>query len=100
MMELANDQQSLQNIVKKAWKDAAFKQKLIQNPVATIEHFLGRPVNLPQGKKLAFVDQSDPSTFFINIPKEPNLEDMELDEEQLDVIAGGGDAPPPVIVVL
>ncbi len=100
MMELANDQKSLQNIVAKAWKDAAFKASLLQNPVATIEKFLGRPLNLPQGKKLAFVDQSDPSTFFINIPKEPNLDDMELDEEQLEAVAGGGDAPPPVIVVL
>ena len=99
-MELANDQKALQNIVKKAWKDSAFKTSLIQNPVATIENFLGRSINLPQGKKISFVDQTDPSTFFINIPAEPNMEDMELNEEQLDVVSGGRDIPPPNIVKL
>lgn len=90
-MELLKDQNALQSIVKQAWKDAAFKNGLLQNPVETIEDFLGKPVTLPQGKKIAFVDQSDPSTIFVTIPVELNLEDMELDEEQLEIVAGGGD---------
>ncbi len=96
-MSSTNDQQVLQVIVNKAWKDSAFKQNLIEQPVSTIENFLGYPLNLPQGKNLSFVDQSDASTIFINIPAEPDLEDMELNEEQLDVVSGG-EGNPPVMV--
>jgi hypothetical protein len=92
-MELTNDQEILQSVVKKAWKEPAFKNNLIQNPVATIENYLGHPINLPNGKNLAFVDQTDATTIFINIPAEPNMEDMELNEEQLDVVSGGEGVP-------
>lgn len=92
-MELINDQNALQSIVKQAWKDTTFKNSLLQNPVETIEGFLGKSVTLPQGKKIAFVDQSDPSTIFVTIPVELNMDDMELDEEQLEIVAGGGEVP-------
>jgi hypothetical protein len=92
-MELIKDQDALQSIVKQAWKDTTFKNDLLQNPVKTIEGFLGKSVTLPQGKKIAFVDQSDPSTIFVTIPVELNLEDMELDEEQLEIVAGGDGQP-------
>lgn len=99
-MNLDNDQEILQSVVRKAWKDPVFKNNLIQNPIPTIESFIGHPINLPQGKRLAFVDQTDATTIFVNIPAELDLEDMELNEEQLDVISGGLDAgdPPPVIM--
>lgn len=97
-MSSTNDQQILQAIVKKAWTDPAFKQNLIEQPVSTIESFLGHPLNIPQGKNLSIVDQSDASTIFINIPAEQDTEDMELNEEQLDIVSGGleGDPPPNV----
>ena len=98
-MNLDNDQEILQSVVKKAWKDPVFKNNLIQNPIATIEGFIGHPINLPQGKRLAFVDQTDASTIFVNIPAELDLEDMELNEEQLDVISGGLDAGDPPIFI-
>lgn len=47
--------------------------------------------NDQKGKKTVIIDQTDPSTASVNRPVEPNLEDMELDEEQLDIISGGGD---------
>ncbi|MCS3871400.1 hypothetical protein J3D55_004316 [Chryseobacterium ginsenosidimutans] len=98
-MNLNNDQEILQSVVKKAWKDPAFKSSLIQNPVVTIENFLGHPINLPTGKNLAFVDQTDSSTIFVNIPAELDMEDMELDEDQLDVISGGtNDGDPPIYI--
>ena len=99
-MNLDNDQTILESVIREAWKDSAFKNNLIQNPINTIENFIGHPINLPQGKTIAFVDQTDSSTIYINIPAETNSEDMELSEEQLDVISGGigaGD-PPPVIM--
>jgi hypothetical protein len=96
-MKSSNEQEILQSIVKKAWKDQEFKSNLIASPVTTIEQFLGHSINLPEGKNIAVVDQSNASTIFINIPAEPNMEDMELNEEQLDVVAGG-DKTPPVII--
>ena len=92
-MELTNEQQILQSIVQKAWQDTEFKNNLIQNPVATVEAFLEHPISLPEGKNIAFVDQTDSTTIFINIPAEPNLEDMELNEEQLDGVSGGEGVP-------
>ncbi|WP_291150240.1 hypothetical protein [Flavobacterium sp. UBA7680] len=99
-MELTNEQKVLESIVKKAWSDPVFKDNLIKGPVETIENFLGHPIHLPEGKTIAFVDQSNSSTIFINIPAEPDFEDMELNEEQLDIISGGAepDHTPPIIV--
>lgn len=98
-MELTNDQKILDAIVKKAWEDPTFKNDLITRPVTTIESFLRHPIHLPEGKKIAFVDQTDSSTIFINIPAEVNMEDVELNEEQLDIVSGGdGDITPPIII--
>jgi hypothetical protein len=99
-MELTNEQKVLESIVKKAWNDPVFKDNLIKSPIETIENFLEHPIHLPEGKTLAFVDQSNSSTIFINIPAEPDFEDMELNEEQLDIISGGAetDHTPPIIV--
>ena len=96
-MELTNDQKILQSIVKKAWKDPDFKSNLTTNPVTTIEKFLGHPIQLPEGKSIAVVDQTNSSIIFINIPAEPNMDDLELNEEQLDVISGGEITPPVII---
>jgi hypothetical protein len=97
-MELTNDQKILDAIVKKAWADTTFKNNLITRPVATIESFLGHPIHLPEGKNIAFVDQTDSSIIFFNIPAELNMDDVELNEEQLDIVAGGGDITPPIII--
>ncbi|UKB83920.1 hypothetical protein LF887_23450 [Chryseobacterium sp. MEBOG06] len=97
-MNLTKDEEILQSVVKKAWKDPVFKNSLIQNPVATMENFLGSPIILPAGKNLAFVDQTDSTTIFVNIPAELDMDDMELDEEQLDVISGGNDGDPPIYI--
>lgn len=101
-MELTNDQRILESIVKKAWEDQVFKNNLIASPVATLENFLGQPINLPEGKTITVVDQSNTATIFINIPANPNVivEDMELSEEQLDIISGGlGEGVTPPIIV-
>jgi len=98
-MELTNDQKILDAIVKKAWEDPTFKDNLIARPVDTIEGFLGKPLHLPEGKKIAFVDQTDASVIFINIPAKVNIDDVELNDEQLDIVAGGdGDITPPIII--
>ncbi|PXY46683.1 NHLP leader peptide family RiPP precursor [Flavobacterium hydrophilum] len=101
-MELINDQKILESIVKKAWEDSVFKSNLLASPVATLESFLGKPIHLPDGKTITVVDQSNAAVIFINIPADPNVyfEDVELSEEQLDIISGGGGdgQTPPIIV--
>jgi hypothetical protein len=98
-MELTNDQKILDAIVKKAWEDSTFKSNLITRPIATIESFLGHSIHLPEGKSIAFVDQTDSSTIFINIPAELKMNDIELNEEQLDAVSGGdADITPPIII--
>jgi hypothetical protein len=48
-------------------------------------------MNIPTGKTLVVRDQTDESTVYINIPANINLEDVELNEEQLEAVAGGRD---------
>ncbi|MDR6158247.1 hypothetical protein QF023_001763 [Chryseobacterium sp. SLBN-27] len=89
-MEITQEQKTYAEIVQKAWEDAEFKKELVNNPVAAIEKFTGKKLNLPEGKKLVVRDQTDESAFYINIPAQPkNSADAELSEEQLEAVSGG-----------
>ncbi len=92
-MELTNKQKKsqelLQKIIYKAWEDETFKQELSVNPIDAIEKATGERINLPEGKTLIVKDQTDESIVYINIPTEPNMDDLELSEEQLEAVAGG-----------
>ncbi len=90
-MELSQEQKAYAEIVQKAWDNADFKNELIVNPVGTIEKLTGKKVTLPAGKTLVVRDQTDESAVYINIPAKPNLDDVELNEEQLEIVAGGTD---------
>ncbi len=82
-----NSKKNLNTIINKCWEDATFKQELIANPTKAIEKLSGQPLDL-KGKKIVVTDQTNPDTIHINIPANPN--DLELTEEQLELIAGGG----------
>lgn len=91
-MELTKDQQLVQTMIERAWEDNAFKQALIEQPQATIESFTGRQLTLPEGVKIVVRDQTNPAHAYLNIPREfssNELNDMELTDEQLEVVAGG-----------
>lgn len=88
-MEFSQEQKAYAEIVQKAWDDAGFKKELTANPVDAIEKLTGRKMALPEGMRLVVRDQTDESTVYINIPAKPNMEDVELHEEQLDLVAGG-----------
>lgn len=70
----------------KAAQDSAFRQELKTNPNATIE----KEYNLPAGSlsklKIKVVEET-PDTIVLPIP--PNMEDVELTDEQLEAVAGG-----------
>ncbi|PTX62156.1 putative ribosomally synthesized peptide [Kordia periserrulae] len=93
-MELTKKQEAAQQIMRsviaKCWEDEAFKQALIADPVATLEKFTGNEINLPEGKRLVVRDQSsEANAIYFNIPAEPNLEELQLSDEQLELVAGG-----------
>lgn len=88
-MELTKEQQVLQQVINKAWENEAFKKDLIANPVETIAKLTGQEIKIPEGKTIVVRDQTDESTIYINIPAEQNLEDVELNEDQLEAVAGG-----------
>jgi hypothetical protein len=88
-MEFTKEQKLYQDLVQKAWEDAEFKKELMTNPVEAIEKFTGVKLNLPEGKTVVVRDQSDASAVYINIPAKPDLNELELTEEQLEAVAGG-----------
>ena len=93
-MSLTKEQRLLQTIIHKAWEDSSFKEDLIANPITTIQNLTDVRIRVPQGKTIVVCDQTDESFIYINIPVRQTLDDMELTEEQLEIIAGGGDPSP------
>lgn len=88
-MEAKQEQKIYAEIVQRTWQDADFKKELIANPVIAIENFTGKTMNIPEGKILVVQDQTNPEYVYFNIPAKPNLEDMELNDEQMEAVAGG-----------
>jgi len=93
-METSNKENLLQSIITKAWEDEAFKMQLIENPKEAIENFIDQKINLSSEKQLLVTDQTNEDVIYINIPGEPNIEDLELNEEQLEAVAGGNPVAP------
>lgn len=82
-------QEIIQTVISKAWEDSNFRKELIADPLTAIERLSGVKIVLPEGKTLVIADQTDKSKVYLNIPSEPEMENMELTEEQLESIAGG-----------
>lgn len=81
------EQERWGRIFDKCYEDETFKRALLSNPVQTIESLSGKPMNL-NGAKLVITDQSDSTTVYINIPA--NQDSIQLTEDQLELVAGGG----------
>ncbi|AUC16924.1 TOMM propeptide domain-containing protein [Tenacibaculum sp. SZ-18] len=90
-MKSTKENQLFNQLVEKAWGDENFKNELIANPVDAIEKLTGKKLDLPEGKKIVVRDQTNESSVYINIPAKPNIEDLQLTEEQLEAVAGGAD---------
>jgi uncharacterized protein YlzI (FlbEa/FlbD family) len=93
-MEFTQEQKVYAEVVQRAWDNAEFKKELIANPLEAIEKLTGTKLSLPEGKTLVVRDQTDESVVYINIPAEPKkVDDLELTEDQLEVVAGGKTNP-------
>ncbi|WP_163407295.1 NHLP leader peptide family RiPP precursor [Flavobacterium ajazii] len=91
-MEQKKEEEVLRLIISKAWEDINFRKSLVSDPIKAIENLTGAKIVLPEGKTLVINDQTDKSKVYVNIPSEPNIDDIELTEDQLEIIAGGGQA--------
>lgn len=93
-MELTKKQKQVQEVLAKvleeAWSNEAFKKELVAAPLVAIKKLTNTELHFKEGTKIVVTDQSEPNTFYFNITAEPNTGDVELNEEQLDMVAGGG----------
>lgn len=89
-MESTERTKVLETIRQKAESDNVFKQNLLSNPKKTIENFIGKALDLSENEVLE-VSQLEDSSLLIKISNKDNcIDDVELSEEQLDIISGGG----------
>ena len=79
----------LNSLIIKCWEDESFKNELVASPTQTFEKFAKIPVNLPEGVQLIVNDQTNKMFVHINIPAKPEIDDLELTDEQLEMVAGG-----------
>jgi len=93
-MKITKEQQDsglefYQTIVAKSWEDQMFKANLIKNPKVAIEELIGQEISLPEGMSLVAEDQSDRSIIYLNIHRKIDINEFELSDEQLEMVAGG-----------
>lgn len=79
----------IQKLVKESWENPEFKNRLIKDPLSTIEKIAGKQADLSRYKNIVVEDQTDSSVIYFNIPVQPNLDELELTESQLEGVAGG-----------
>ena len=86
---MKNQQRELieQKLIEKAMKDDAFRQQLIENPIAAIEAETG--LKISELVKIKVLEE-DPKTVYLILPQNPvqNTE-MELSLAELESVAGG-----------
>ena len=82
-----NIDKTLQAVIGKSWEDDSFRKQLVANPHAAIKSAAG--VTIPADMNIVFTDQTDENTVYVNIPPKPDMDNMELTDEQLEQVAGG-----------
>jgi hypothetical protein len=76
-------------LLDKAWKDAAFRRALVEDPKGTLEREL--EVKLPEGMSLAVLEETATSRHLV-LPPAPTGNGGELSEAELEAVAGGATA--------
>lgn len=89
-MEFSKEQEILQQVISEAWSNPTFKEELIASPQEAVKKLTGETFTLPEGKTLEVCDQSKSGVLYLNIPEQPNLDNVELTDAQLEIVAGGG----------
>lgn len=79
--------QVLNNLYQNSWNSPEFKERLINNPTATIEETVGHHIS--PDYRFVVEDQSDSSIIYLNIPAKKDIDSLELTDEQLESVSGG-----------
>jgi hypothetical protein len=82
-------QEFLLSIYRKFWEDADFRVEFKEDPIKALNKFTGIEAKLPEDKMVVVEDQTNPNHVYLNIPPQPNIDDIELNDDQLEMVAGG-----------
>jgi hypothetical protein len=81
--------QFMNKLIQETHKNVDFKNKLIANPHLALSGFTENELSHLKEKKIIVEDQSNSDFVYINIPAKPDLDNLELTDEQLEAVAGG-----------
>lgn len=79
----------MKTLTERSWESSTFKEQLVKNPVSTIESVTGQ--KMQSSMKIIVEDQTDNSKIYLNIPRKMVIDELELTDEQLEMVAGGTD---------
>jgi hypothetical protein len=77
-------------IIANAWKDEAYKQELLTNSKVVIEREFD--AQLPEEVNVQVLEENPTSLYFV-LPMRPDVPGHELNEEELEAVAGGKISP-------
>ncbi|MEI8185839.1 MAG: NHLP leader peptide family RiPP precursor, partial [Chlorobiaceae bacterium] len=82
-MNAMEQDQAIAKIIAKAWTDETYKQRLTEKPADVLKE---EGVEIPDGMTFKVVENT-PALFHFILPQKP---DVELTENDLESVAGGG----------
>ena len=74
----------------KAWEDEQFKEQLIASPIETIERLTGERLSFKEKIRITAFETTNPESFELELPGYLASDDKELNEEELEMVTGGG----------
>jgi hypothetical protein len=78
-------------LIARAWKDEAFKKRLLENPKRVFEDELG--VKLPDGLQIKILEETGGQLYLVLPPNPEHEPDLDLSDEQLEMVTGGSGLP-------